>query len=112
MDEYNAKPKVDVVVDVHDVFEPGLGFDGTRGDRQVLLDQRGDNHGTEFLLEKPTYLTEHGDDVDGDYSSDDVDDGAPRARFERVADVDVSLNGQRHRQPYRGRVEYYRDVLR
>jgi len=63
------------------------------------------------VLEEPADLRQNGDGEDGDDDANEDRHSAELARRQRVTDVDVTLDGQRHRQPDGRRMERRRDVL-
>src|SRR6218665_253430 len=67
--------------------------------------------GKVFVLGEAAQLGRYGEYVWGEYVFDDVWNGAEALGVRRVADVDVSLGGQSHRQPDGGRVKYCGQIL-
>ena len=112
MDEDDAEPVVDVVVHVLAGLGPAVEHHHATSHRLVGRHCRGNLHGQRVVLQEAAELAEEGQHVYQHRATDDVLHGTPRPRFEGVADIDVALNRQRHREPDGGRVEHGGNELR
>ena len=99
VDEDDAETVVDAEDDVLIDGDDRGELDGAAGDVALRVDERRNDDRSVDVLEEATGVRQEGDDLDGDDGANDVGHRAPALGGDRVAHVDVTLDGERHRQP-------------
>lgn len=111
MNKNGSEPEVEIEVQVFILVHPWTGSLDTRNEGTVWRVKRKHGKWGKFEIKETRNLWQYGKHVYDESRKDDVSDGAESPSGGCMTDVDITLKGQRHRQPDRGGVENGRDEL-